>query len=358
LERREDLERTKAVINAVTEGHASRDKRTRSKFTFDKLVSGRDEDELIRGQGDGGDEALNEEDFDEEEMLQRGLQARADRENFARNSVALDSDDDEMYSSDEDDENVDDEVDEDVLKKREEERRVRQEQRRKEYLQMRMFNKQDKIRRTFRRIQHSGENLINPELLLSRPSDLLRLNTTDEHSHFGINVDPATSTAVTATASQDIGDKTNVSMSKSSVSGPLLDITNMSQSVSASTTTETLKRRTNLIPKKAPSLDASRSRSRLPSGSKTNASNPSVASNLNSSGSRSGLPQVRATGLYCGSLNTAELDAGYGMGMAVTAANSRRFISRQTSTDLAAVCYYTKYKYYHYQFVAFFYDMI
>lgn len=313
LERKEDLERTKAVINAVTEGHTGRDKRTKSKFTFDKLVSGRDEEELLRGKEEG--EAAQEEEFDEEEMLQRGLQARAEREN-ARNSIAFDSDDEEMYSSDEEDENFDEDLDEEALKKREEERRSREEQRRKEYLQMRMFNKQDKIRRTFRRIQNSGENLIKPELLLSRPSDLLALDTMDEIAHTGMSVDAVGQVIST----QDVGDKTNASK----MSGPLLDITNMSHGTS--TATETLKRRTSMVPKKVSAVDPARGRSRPPSGSKAGTSF-GAASN-----SRSGLP-VRATSLYCGSLNTAELDAGYGMGMAVTAANSRRFISRQTSAD-------------------------
>lgn len=314
------------MINAVTEGHASRDKRTRSKFTFDKLVSGRDEDELMRGQGNRNEDGdgPNEDEFDEEEMLQRGLQARAERENFARNSIALDSDDDEMYSSDEDDENLDEELDEATLKKREEDQKVRQEQRRKEYLQMRMFNKQDKIRRTFRRIQHSGENLMNPELLLSRPSDLLGLNNTDDYSHIegsmSMNINP------TPVATQEMSERT--------MSGPLLDITNISNNTSNAA--ETLKRRTSMIPKRVASTDVTRIRSRPPSGLKTITANSNSVSNMTGGNSRSGLP-IRATSLYCGSLNTGELDAGYGMGMAVTAANSRRFISRQNSSDNTSV---------------------
>ena len=155
----------------------------------------------------------------------------------------------------------------------------------------------------------------------------------EEFSSSGINFNPGSSAiatyaiSATATASQDMGDKTNVS--RSFASGALLDITNISQSGATFHAAETLKRCTNMVPKKVPSTDASRSRSRPPSGSKTLASFSATGS----------LP-ARATGLYCGSLNTAELDAGYGMGMAVTAANSRRFISRQSSTDHTGVCVY------------------
>ena len=82
----DDRAQTKAIITAVTMGHeAVRRAKKGNKYAFDKLVGGRDEEE-IRGHNRhddeaGGDPEDMEEAEDEEEMLQRGL---VDRVNMQR----------------------------------------------------------------------------------------------------------------------------------------------------------------------------------------------------------------------------------------------------------------------------------
>ena len=228
-QRREDREHTRAVIQAVTEGHNSgRDKGTRSKYTYEKLTRGRDELELVQRSGDDPTtthtgEVEEEEEFDEEELLQRGLQAKAERDKQSKQLSALIDTDDESYRSsddegDEEGENRDpsDEVDDETRLRLEEEKRKRKEQANRERIKIRQFSMQAKIRRTFRRVQNSqnsaltsatapattfagafnsllvdnSENphlpLIRPELLLSSPSELFPLSHTVATDHIHV----------------------------------------------------------------------------------------------------------------------------------------------------------------------------
>lgn len=187
LERKEDIEQTKQVIAAVTEGHALNRNRNKGKYTFDKLIRGRDEEELerrfdVNGNGvDGEDEELDE--FDEEEMLQRGLQAKAEREMHSR-ALLADSDNEDYESSDEeDDADLNPDLDEDAKQVLEEQKKLRRELQKREAIKIRQFAMQAKIRRTFRRVQsdsqksiNGGSDIIRPELLLSHPSQVLSLD--------------------------------------------------------------------------------------------------------------------------------------------------------------------------------------
>jgi hypothetical protein len=109
MELREDRERDRAIITAVTEGHdAMRKMKTKGKYSFERLIG-----EDVRGGGGGGGgsrrraagtgagaegmgEGEEEEEMDEEEMLQRGMSSRFEREKLgqARRGTGGDSDSD------------------------------------------------------------------------------------------------------------------------------------------------------------------------------------------------------------------------------------------------------------------------
>jgi hypothetical protein len=103
MELREDRARDRAIITAVTEGHdAMRKMQKKGKYTFDKLVGdGLDKSRRSEGQ-DGAADEVQEEEFDEEEMLQRGMKDRFDREyqSRARRGRNADSDSDSAEGSD------------------------------------------------------------------------------------------------------------------------------------------------------------------------------------------------------------------------------------------------------------------
>ncbi len=90
MEIREDKERTKAVIAAVTEGHdAARKKAKKGKYSFDRLVGDKKREVIAAA---GGEEA-EEEELDEEEMLQRGLKDKYEREHSRGRGARYGSDD-------------------------------------------------------------------------------------------------------------------------------------------------------------------------------------------------------------------------------------------------------------------------
>lgn len=60
------------------------------KYTWDKLASARDERELLKPSQELSDHRAEDDDFDEEEMLQRGMELRA--ENMKRAKYQLFSD--------------------------------------------------------------------------------------------------------------------------------------------------------------------------------------------------------------------------------------------------------------------------
>lgn len=98
MEIREDRERTKAVIAAVTEGHDATRKRNKGKYSFDRLVADRKKERIVDPNGEGE----MEEELDEEEMLIRGMKDKLERERASRSKKQYnsDSDSDEEESSD------------------------------------------------------------------------------------------------------------------------------------------------------------------------------------------------------------------------------------------------------------------
>lgn len=105
MELQEDRARDRAIITAVTEGHdAMRKMQKKGKYTFDKLVGEDVGSSSRRGGADVGAEEPAEEEYDEEEMLQRGFKDRFDREyqTRARRGRTGDSDSDSAGESDTD----------------------------------------------------------------------------------------------------------------------------------------------------------------------------------------------------------------------------------------------------------------
>lgn len=103
MELKEDRERTKMIVEAITEGHdAMRAKkyRRRQGYSFEALVTGRS-NKTADGQGDesgeqeGANNAAEEEELDFEEMLQRGLSEKMEREKRRRYNDEDDDEDDD-----------------------------------------------------------------------------------------------------------------------------------------------------------------------------------------------------------------------------------------------------------------------
>lgn len=92
-EMREDQERTKAVITAITEGHdGTARNRKKGKYSFQKLVGG-DEEMLVKNKSASqnnrdNEENEEEEELDVEEMLQRGMHDKLERERLRQASRA------------------------------------------------------------------------------------------------------------------------------------------------------------------------------------------------------------------------------------------------------------------------------
>lgn len=107
MELREDKERTRQIITAVTEGHDVLKKMNqKGKYTFDRLVAG-DVKKSRRDNTNNTNDALVEEE-DEEEIIQKGFANRFERERLAKakrgmnGSDGSDSDSDDAVDSDED----------------------------------------------------------------------------------------------------------------------------------------------------------------------------------------------------------------------------------------------------------------
>ena len=74
------------------------------KYNWDKLISARDENEVL-GLGASGRAGEEEEAFDEEEMIQQGLQRRTDMEKLAAEVAARRMFSDDSSSGEESDDN-------------------------------------------------------------------------------------------------------------------------------------------------------------------------------------------------------------------------------------------------------------
>lgn len=110
MEIREDRERTKQVISAVTEGHdGTRSRRNKGKYSFDRLVADKKKERPVGGDEGAGEE--QEEELDEEEMLQRGLKEKYERDRASRaarqqHSYDTDSDSEEEGGDSETEDNI------------------------------------------------------------------------------------------------------------------------------------------------------------------------------------------------------------------------------------------------------------
>lgn len=104
MELQEDRARDRAIITAVTEGHdAMRKMQKKGKYTFEKLVGEGRNSRRSDTTGEGAEAApAQEEEYDEEEMLQRGMKERFEREfqTRARRGRNADSDSDSAEGSD------------------------------------------------------------------------------------------------------------------------------------------------------------------------------------------------------------------------------------------------------------------
>lgn len=105
MEYEEDRAKDRAIITAVTEGHdAMRKMQKKGKYTFDKLVG--EEPKSRRSDTANDASGEQEEELDEEEMLQRGMQDRFERDRqykVRRGRNADDSDSDSGADSDNED---------------------------------------------------------------------------------------------------------------------------------------------------------------------------------------------------------------------------------------------------------------
>lgn len=102
MQRKEDQDRTRMVITAVTEGHdALKNKRKKLGYTFDQLIGAEGTANGNNPDQEGGAAGQGVEEYDMEELLQRGLQQKKERE---RGRYAESDDEDEegeSYDSDE-----------------------------------------------------------------------------------------------------------------------------------------------------------------------------------------------------------------------------------------------------------------
>eukprot|EP01038_Epipyxis_sp_PR26KG_P013063 gene13063-17507_t len=267
MDMKEDREKTKAVITAVTEGRDAVRKKHKGKYSFEGLMNDKHEKESQSLDVDN-----EEEEFDEEEMIQKGMKERFERDRRAR---ALRGSDD---SSDESD--IEDEIDEgnidgfgDLTEEQklvEIEKLKRQKERdRVEALKRKQFEEYTKMRREMRRristISASGAN-VSIDQMQSISASNLRLDSF---------------------SNEDYTNKTsfNRTMSMDPPTTALIDITNANS----------IKRRTSIKPKHISS------------------SHPLIRSRTNPIASGNSVPKS----LYKGELDRGEVEAGYGMGMAM-----------------------------------------
>jgi hypothetical protein len=187
MQLKEDKDRTRMVITAVTEGHdAVKHRMRKTGYTFEQLVSGKATDPTLAdasdpaapaaGAAEGGkDLSPLEEEMDYEEVLQRGLKDRLEREkrNRASRRAAGYSDDSDFDSAGEDgiDDNAsyDTEAEMEKMKEQlaglnEEERaievahhRYQREQEKLARLKRKQMEKEFKIRRELRKQQQSQQ---------------------------------------------------------------------------------------------------------------------------------------------------------------------------------------------------------
>jgi hypothetical protein len=172
MERREDKDRTRMIITAVTEGHdAMKLKQQKSKkmgFSFEDLVAGKIPTTNGPGGAEGGDENNNnntssaspaEEELDEEELLQRGLQEKMSRyRQRGGGANQSDEEDDEENQGGEDEEEEELERMRELLSSMTEEERVAEianitrmkEREKSEALKRKQLDKEFKIRRELR----------------------------------------------------------------------------------------------------------------------------------------------------------------------------------------------------------------
>ena len=105
MELKEDRERDRAIITAVTEGHEAMRKMSRKgKYSFEKLVgdssSGKHRGKKTGKDGETAEGAEEEEEYDEEEMLQKGMVDRFEREKYSSKGRRGRSGDDDDTDSD------------------------------------------------------------------------------------------------------------------------------------------------------------------------------------------------------------------------------------------------------------------
>jgi hypothetical protein len=304
MQAQEEKKQTKAIITAITEGHdhARRMQSNQQALSFDDLIKDQDElaakklrDSAVAG---GANNVTAEDDFDEEELLLKGLQKRRDRDDM-QNAIMGEFDEDEDDYEEIDPEQLEaqlESMNDEDRRKEIESIRKRRERMKADLLKRKQFEEHTRMRRALRRahsMQASGDGTSSQQnmhvsSMLLQPSLSLDL----------------LSTYPTNLASDHV-------------------VTNHSQSQALSSPHK--KRRTSLVPKH---FEGKPARSHmLPSNQGSNiarqASMPMAASNAASNMSA----PKRTTSAYKGTIDSAELLGGYGMGMAVTSVNARRTMS-------------------------------
>lgn len=284
---REEKQQTKAIITAITEGHdaAKRLLANKNTLTFEDLIA--DDDEAIskmrqeESQMQEGNEDADE--FDEEEMLMKGLQSRKDREQkqLLYRSEFDDMDDEEAEEVDLAEEMAMEELakmSEEERKKEEEQIQRRREKLKEDYLKRKQFEEYTRMKRALRRATQES-NFTNSQISssMSNPFSIDNTNQVENSQTMG--------------ASLDNKAKEN----------------------------NLVKRRTSLVPKH---YDGKPSRHLSNPPAQIQRSNTTLPTVTN--------PLKRGTSVYKGTIDVAELAGGYGMGMATTQARK----NNSTTTGL------------------------
>ena len=162
MDERADKARDKSIIKAITEGHDSKHKK-KNDLEYERLLGGEEGKKELADMGD----APEEEDL--EEMLQRGMKDRFEREREADRRNAMRDSDDDDEAGEEDEEELDmDGMTEEERRTEEEHRKRRRQQNEKERLRRREFEHSTRMRRHLRRQQGTGAaRKVPPGLSLS-----------------------------------------------------------------------------------------------------------------------------------------------------------------------------------------------
>jgi hypothetical protein len=343
----DDRAQTKAIITAVTMGHeAVRRAKKGSKYAFDKLVGGRDEEEIRggahrRGGADGeGDDEAGEDAEDEEELLQRGLIDRANvQRQFDRkrrrfgpgDGSGSESEADGMDDSDVDDDEEDDaamlhlaENDpaaaEELRKARAEERRRLREQQEAAAVLRKQFEQRVKINRARRRALHQQASAASQDASSQaasgggdRFSSLEPFSSAHESllppapMALSLDIDPFDPAGFKALDSTRSAASADSGAFFDSSSQMLADVTNAQQRPNSSAV--------------AGGAVIKRARTVMKQTGATGAANMTVPPSVKGASMMHRAMSMNAgkgaSGKFTGTLNQEELRAGYGMGMAV-----------------------------------------